>query len=132
MSARNHGALLKKLNLRPRCVGSHESMSERFPPAKRRRRCARSREGRANVLNGPRMEGSGVQPQQRFQSARVNIAGAKMKIWRIAVATGLIIGWMLNRRRSARELYQAHDRRRREALVRGPPRTYPRNWGTTV
>jgi hypothetical protein len=25
MSARNHGALLKKLNLRPRCVGSHES-----------------------------------------------------------------------------------------------------------
>ena len=40
--------------------------------------------------------------------------GAKMKIWPIAVAS-LIFGWAIlqDRRHSVRELYRAHDRRRR-------------------
>ncbi len=57
--------------------------------------------------------------QQRFQSTRVNLRIARevpMKIWRIAVATGLILGWLSKRRRSAYKLYQAHDRRPRKTV----------------
>ncbi len=39
-----------------------------------------------------------------------------MKIWRIAIAMGLILGWMSKRRHSAHELYQAHDRRPRKTV----------------